>query len=78
MRRQESIIDKAKRGAVAVLNGDVESYALSPMSAFERRIVHNYLHEHFPDLGSHSDGEGIDRHIVITYQGIQEAADEEE
>src|SRR5438132_812087 len=41
-RRKEAIIDRAKKGAVAVLNGEYEEYALPPMSAFERRIVHNY------------------------------------
>src|SRR5271154_610844 len=51
-RRKEAIIDRAKRGAVAVLNGEFEEFSLPPMSAFERRIVHNYLHEHFPDLKS--------------------------
>jgi spoIIIJ-associated protein len=69
-RRQEAIVDRAKRAAVAVLNGEHEEYALPPMSAYERRIVHNYLHESFPDLESRSLGEGPDRHIVISYAGL--------
>lgn len=71
-RRKDSLIDRAKRAAVAVLNGEVEEYALPPMNAFERRLVHNYLHEHFPDLSSQSNGEGPDRHIVISYSGLPE------
>src|ERR1035437_8781037 len=39
-RRREQIIDQAKEGAVAVLNGESEEWDLQPMSAFERRIVH--------------------------------------
>jgi len=69
-RRKASILERAKLGAVAVLNGEVEDYALPPMSAFERRIVHNYLQENFPDLGSQSNGMGPDRHIVISYAGL--------
>lgn len=68
-RREQSIVDRAKRGAVAVLNGEYEEYELQPMSAFERRLVHNYLQEHFPDLASHSRGMGPNRHIVISYSG---------
>lgn len=73
-RRKEAILDRAKQGAVAVLNGEYEEYALPPMTAFERRIVHNYLHENFPDLCSESNGEGEDRHIVIRYGGMPEEA----
>lgn len=68
-RREQSIIDRAKRGAVAVCNGEYEEYELQPMSAFERRLVHNYLQEHFPDLASQSRGMGPNRHIVISYSG---------
>lgn len=69
-RREQSIIDRAKRGAVAVLNGEYEEYELQPMSAFERRLVHNYLQEHFPDMASASRGMGPNRHIVISYAGL--------
>src|ERR1700734_1723157 len=51
-RRKRNLEDSAKKAAVAVLNGDSERYALLPMNAYERRIVHQYLHEHFADLAS--------------------------
>jgi spoIIIJ-associated protein len=69
-RRKRSLEDQAKRAAVAVLNGESDKFALLPMSAYERRIVHQYLHEDFPDLASESEGEGPDRHIVISYRGL--------
>jgi spoIIIJ-associated protein len=69
-RRKRSLEDQAKRAAVAVLNGDQERFALLPMSPYERRIVHQYLHEDFPDLASESEGEGPDRHIVISFRGL--------
>lgn len=71
-RRKANILDRAKQGAVAVLNGEFEDYALPPMSAFERRIIHNYLQENFPDLASQSNGMGPDRHIVISFAGACE------
>ncbi len=45
------------------------------MTPYERRIVHQYLQEHFADLASESDGEGPDRHIVISYKGMPEGED---
>lgn len=77
-RRRESIIEQAKEGAVAVLNGESEEFELQPMSAFERRIVHKYLQEHFPELSSDSRGEGENRHIVISYVGVAEGEQTEE
>ena len=74
-RRRRNLEDQAKRAAVDVLNGDSERYALPPMTPYERRIVHQYLQEHFADLASESDGEGPDRHIVISYKGMPEGED---
>lgn len=75
-RRREMIVEQAKEGAVAVLNGESEEVELVSMSAFERRIVHKYLQEHFPELSSNSKGEDPDRRIVISYVG-EHAGDEE-
>lgn len=69
-RRRRTLEEQAKRGAVAVSNGDSERFALLPMSPYDRRIVHNYLHEHFPDLASESEGDGEERHIVISFRGL--------
>jgi len=77
-RRREQIMDQAKEGAVAVLNGETEEYELQPMSAFERRTVHKYLQEHFPELSSDSRGQGEARHIVISYVGISETEEDRE
>lgn len=72
MRRRRNLEDNAKRAAVEVLNGEQERVALPPMSPYERRIVHKYLQENFEELASESEGEGQDRHIVITYRGMPE------
>jgi spoIIIJ-associated protein len=69
-RRKRNLEDQAKKGAVAVLNGDSEHYSLAPMSPYERRIVHQYLQENFADLASESEGEGAERHIIISFKGL--------
>lgn len=71
-RRRRTLEDQAKTGAVAVLNGESERFDLEPMNPYERRLVHNYLQEHFPELSSDSEGAGEDRHIVISYKGLDE------
>lgn len=69
-RRKRSLEEQAKRAAVEVLNGESDKFALLPMSPYERRIVHQFLHDEFPDLASESEGDGPDRHIVISYKGL--------
>ena len=68
-RRQRSLEGQAKRAAVAVLNGEAEQMDLPPMNAYERRAVHQYLQDNFQDLITQSQGEGPDRHIVISFKG---------
>jgi len=77
-RRKHSLEEQAKRAAVAVLNGDSDSFALPPMTAYERRVVHQFLHDEFPDLSTGSVGEGPDRHIVISFSGISGSRKQEE
>lgn len=42
-----------------------EPYSLEPMNAADRRIVHQAVGE-YADLQTHSEGEGRERHIVIS------------
>ncbi|HEY9733309.1 MAG TPA: R3H domain-containing nucleic acid-binding protein [Drouetiella sp.] len=77
-RRKRTLEEQAKKGAVAVLNGDTEKFALQPMSPYERRLVHQYLQENFADLASESEAEGADRHIVISFKGMPSGATEED
>ncbi|MFM7088088.1 MAG: protein jag [Candidatus Paceibacterota bacterium] len=44
------------------------SVSLDPMSAYERRIVHEFLSDAL-DLKTESDGAGRNRHVVIKYTG---------
>lgn len=42
-----------------------ESMHLRPMSAAERRVVHQVIAD-YGDLETHSEGEGRDRHVVVS------------
>lgn len=61
-REQElaSLVD----AAAARLEKGAAAASLPPMSSYERKIVHDLVSER--GLSSHSEGEGKDRHTVIT------------
>lgn len=43
--------------------------AFPPMSAADRRVIHIYIQEKYPNLTSFSNGEGSNRHLVIAPKG---------
>lgn len=57
-------LQKIAEDAVASVKESGDTVALAPMSAYERKIVHDAV----ADLGlvSESEGEGADRHIVVS------------
>ena len=57
-------LQKIAEDAVTSVKESGETVALAPMSAYERKIVHDAV----ADLGlvSQSEGEGADRHIVVS------------
>ncbi|MHA7222450.1 Jag family protein [Arthrobacter sp. RHLT1-20] len=57
-------LQKVAEDAVASVKDSGDAVALAPMSAYERKIVHDAV----ADLGlvSESEGEGADRHIVVS------------
>jgi spoIIIJ-associated protein len=56
----ERLVDRA----VERIEGGAQSAALPPMSSYERKLVHDFVSER--GLQSHSEGEGADRHTVIS------------
>ncbi|MFF2030486.1 protein jag [Arthrobacter sp. NPDC058192] len=57
-------LQKIAEDAVTAVKESGDAVALAPMSAYERKIVHDVV----ADLGlvSESEGEGADRHIVVS------------
>jgi len=63
-RRQEALEQLATTLATQVKQTGEEA-VLEPLNAMERRIVHTILAEN-PDVETYSEGEGLDRHVVIS------------
>ncbi len=62
-RRRSALVAMAQRAAQrAVREG--RSIHLPPMDSRERRVVHTALASH-PEVTTHSEGEGRDRHVVV-------------
>jgi spoIIIJ-associated protein len=66
-RRREALQALASRTASRVRRSGTP-VALEPMSASERRVIHTALAED-AGVSTHSEGEGDDRHVVITLRG---------
>lgn len=62
--RADRLISKIK-ATLEEIQKSGDSQSLEPMNAADRRVVHQAVAE-YPDLETHSEGEGRDRHIVIT------------
>jgi spoIIIJ-associated protein len=63
-RRQEALEALARDLAIQVRESGEEA-VLEPLNALERRIVHTVLQDD-PDVETYSEGEGADRHVVIS------------
>jgi spoIIIJ-associated protein len=57
-------LGKLVRVAIEKIEGGAQSAALPPMSSYERKLVHDMVSEQ--GFRSASEGEGRDRHTVIT------------
>ncbi len=73
-RRREALLGLAQRTAARVRRTG-EPVALEPMSASERRVIHTALAEDAV-VATHSEGEGDDRHIVISPRATSASEDE--
>lgn len=62
--RADRLVNKIKDILDNVLQSG-ESHSLEPMNAADRRVVHQAVSE-YPELTTQSEGEGRERHIVIS------------
>jgi len=63
-KRQESL-EQTAEDTVKRVKFSSEPIALFNLNPFERRVIHMYLKEH-PDVVSQSEGEGRNRHLIIS------------
>ena len=71
----DKIADQAEEWAKKVLSSG-EPMHLRPMNAAERRVVHKVIGE-YSELATESEGEGRDRHVVLSKIGGTQTDDEE-
>lgn len=64
LQRAERLATQVREWAERVLETG-ESMSLKPMNAVDRRVVHQTISE-YPSLATTSEGEGRDRHVVIS------------
>ena len=74
--RNDKIADQAEQWAKQVLESGKPMH-LKPMNAAERRIVHKVISD-YSELSTESEGEGMDRHVVLSKISSGADTDEEE
>ena len=67
-RKREWYLKETAKAAVDHLKKTDKPVRLESMPAYERRFVHAYLQEHFPDVESESQGEDPHRKIVLRFK----------
>lgn len=65
---EDRIIEKAKKYLEIMKNENLAEIKLPPMSAYFRRIVHLWILNNYPEMGSDSLGEGAGRAVRIFYK----------
>lgn len=68
--RNDRLREQAEEWVKAVRDTG-ETMELRPMSAAERRVVHQAVSD-YSDVETHSEGEGRDRHIVLSKKASEE------
>lgn len=63
-RQKERLENLAKEYADKTI-ADQRSYSLHKLNSFERRIIHEYIANHYSGLTSYSVGEGKDKKLII-------------
>ncbi len=63
-KQKEKLEELAKKVAEEVKR-DKKQASLGKLSSFERKIIHEFISKNYPELESHSKGEGKERKLII-------------
>lgn len=63
--KRSQVLEKLAQNTAQKVKFSGEPIALFNLNPFERRVIHTYLAE-FPDVVTQSEGEGKDRHLVVS------------
>ena len=68
--RLEGIADSIAKRAIE----EKREIPLRSFSAFERKLIHEYIAKNYPDLTSYSVGEGKDRQLMVAPKELEKKA----
>ncbi len=74
-KQKERLEELADRYAQKTKDLQSSSY-IRGLSSYERKLVHEYVTQNYPDLTSYSTGEGRDRRLVIDFKGNEPKTEE--
>ncbi len=63
--RQKARLEKIAEEIAQKVMTEKKEEALSPFSSYERKIIHEYVSEHYQELTSYSVGEEYNRTLII-------------
>ncbi len=73
-KQKERLVEIAERSAQKAIEFKSASFVRG-LSAYERKVIHEYVTNKYPELASYSTGEGRDRRLVVD---LKENAPKEE
>ena len=63
-KQKERLVELADRFAKKTQEEGRPSF-LRGLSSYERKLIHEYITENYPDLSTYSEGEGRDRKLIV-------------
>jgi len=72
--KQEERLQEKVQGLVEEVRNASRPVYLKNLSSYERRLIHQYINDNYPDLTTESIGEGRNRQLIIR---VKEESEEE-
>lgn len=63
--KQKEKLETLARKIAEEVKKEKKQAALGKLSSFERKIIHEFISKNYPELESHSEGEGKERKLII-------------
>lgn len=63
--RQKERLERIAENVAQRVTTEKKEASLRSFSSYERKIIHEFIGENYPDLTSYSEGEGPDRKLII-------------
>lgn len=67
--KQKERLENIAQNVAERVKTEGQEQILNSFSGFERRIIHEYISQNYPDLTSYSEGEGAQRQLHVGVKG---------